>query len=80
MFTIGEEYKPQVLEVIKSWELLTGLEMEEDKIVKIIMRDVNSYCEIAQTGDNDFKVNYKGGEFKGKHKFTWNKEEKIFSN
>lgn len=78
MFTIEEEYKPQVLQVIKDWEDLTGLEMEEDKIVKIVMRDVNSYCEIVQTGDNDFKVNYKGGEFKGKHKFTWNKEENIF--
>mgnify|MGYP004649861149 CR=1 FL=1 len=78
MFTIEEEYKPQVLQVIKDWEDLTGLEMEEDKIVKIVMRDVNSYCEIVQTGDNDFKVNYKGGEFKGKHKFTWNKEKNIF--
>ena len=78
MFTIEEEYKPQVLEVIKSWEDLTGLEMEEDKIVKIIMRDVNSYCEIVQIGDNDFKVNYKGGEFKGKHNFKWNKDEKVF--
>lgn len=78
MFTIEEEYKPQVLQVIKDWEDLTGLEMEEDKIVKIVMRDVNSYCEIVQVGDNDFKVNYKGGEFKGKHKFEWNKEEQIF--
>lgn len=78
MFTIEEEYKPQVLQVIKNWEDLTGLEMEEDKIVKIVMRDVNSYCEIVQVGDNDFKVNYKGGEFKGKHKFKWNKEERIF--
>lgn len=78
MFTIEEEYKPQVLQVIKDWEDLTGLEMEEDKIVKIVMRDVNSYCEIVQIGDNDFKVNYKGGEFKGKHKFKWNKEERIF--
>ena len=78
MFTIEEEYKPQVLQVIKNWEDLTGLEMEEDKIVKIVMRDVNSYCEIVQIGDNDFKVNYKGGEFKGKHKFKWNKEEQIF--
>ena len=78
MFTIEEEYKPQVLRVIKDWEDLTGLEMEEDKIVKIVMRDVNSYCEIVQVGDNDFKVNYKGGEFKGKHKFKWNKEERIF--
>lgn len=78
MFTIEEEYKPQVLQVIKDWEDLTGLEMEEDKVVKIVMRDVNSYCEIVQVGDNDFKVNYKGGEFKGKHKFKWNKEERIF--
>lgn len=78
MFTIEEEHKPQVLQVIKDWEDLTGLEMEEDKIVKIVMRDVNSYCEIVQVGDNDFKVNYKGGEFKGKHKFKWNKEERIF--
>lgn len=77
-YTIEEEYQPQALQVIKDWEKLTNLEMEEDNIVKMIMRDVNNYCEIVQVGDNDFKVNYKGGEFKGKHKFTWNKEEKIF--
>lgn len=77
-YTIEEEYQPQALRVIKDWENLTSLEMEEDNIVKMVMRDVNNYCEIVQTGDNDFKVNYKGGEFKGKHKFAWNKEEKIF--
>lgn len=77
-YTIEEEYQPQALQVIKDWEDLTSLEMEEDNIVKMVMRDVNNYCEIVQTGDNDFKVNYKGGEFKGKHKFAWNKEEKIF--
>ena len=77
-YTIEEEYQPQALQVIKDWEDLTGLEMEEDNIVKMVMRDVNNYCEIVQVGDNDFKVNYKGGEFKGNHKFIWNKEEKIF--
>lgn len=77
-YTIEEEYQPQALQVIKDWEKLTNLEMEEDNIVKMVMRDVNNYCEIVQVGDNDFKVNYKGGEFKGKHKFTWNKEENIF--
>lgn len=77
-YTIEEEYQPQALQFIKDWEELTNLEMEEDNIVKMVMRDVNNYCEIVQTGDNDFKVNYKGGEFKGKHKFKWNKEEKIF--
>lgn len=77
-YTIEEEYQPQALQFIKDWEDLTGLEMEEDNIVKMVMRDVNNYCEIVQVGDNDFKVNYKGGEFKGKHKFNWNKEERIF--
>lgn len=78
MFTIEEEHKPLALKVLKNWENLTGFELEEDKIVKICMRDVNNYCEIVQTGDNDYKVNYKGGEFKGKHKFKWDKENKVF--
>lgn len=78
MFTIEEEYREQAHKVLHNWEKLTGLELEEDKIVKICMRDVNSYCEIVQVGDNDYKVNYKGGEFKGKHKFKWDKENKVF--
>lgn len=78
MFTIEEGNKQQAIEVLEAWQKHTGLELEEDKIVKIIMRDVNNYCEILQTGENDYKVNYKGGEFKGKHKFKWNKEERIF--
>lgn len=77
-FTIEEEYKEQAHKVLHDWEHLTGLELEEDKIVKICMRDVNNYCEIVQVGDNDYKVNYKGGEFKGKHKFKWDKENKVF--
>ena len=78
MFTIDEEYKQEAVNILHEWEKLTQLELEEDKIVKIIMRDVNNYCEIVQVGDNDYKVNYKGGEFKGKHKFKWNKEKKTF--
>lgn len=78
MFTIEEENKPLALNVLKDWENLTGFELEEDKIVKICMRDVNNYCEIVQVGDDDYKVNYKGGEFKGKHKFKWNKETHKF--
>lgn len=78
MFTIEEEYKPQADKILKDWQLHTGLELEDDNIVKIIMRDVNNYVELVQTGDNDYKINYKGGEFRGKHKFTWDKEKKIF--
>lgn len=78
MYTIEEEYKEQAHKVLDDWQILTGLELEEDKIVKIIMRDVNNYVEIVQTGNNDYKVNYKGGNFTGKHIFKWDKEKKIF--
>lgn len=79
MYMIDEEYKEQAHNVLHNWEKLTGLELEEDKIVKIIMRDVNNYAEIVQVGDNDYEVHYKGGELtRGEHKFKWNKEKKIF--
>ena len=79
MYTIEEEYKDQAHQVLDKWQELTGLELEEDKIVKIVMRDVNNYAEIVQTGDNDYEVHYKGGELtRGEHKFKWNKEKKIF--
>ena len=78
MFTIEEEYKPLAIDVLDAWQKHTKLELEEDKIVKIIMRDVNNYCEIVQTGDDDYEVHYKGGEFKGIHNFTWDKERKTF--
>lgn len=78
-YTIEEEYQEQALIVLEDWQKLTKLELEEDKVVKIIMRDVNNYAEIVQTGDNDFEVHYKGGELtRGEHKFKWNKEKKIF--
>ena len=79
MYMIDEEYKEKAHNVLHSWEKLTGLELEEDKIVKIVMRDVNNYAEIVQVGDNDYDVHYKGGELtRGEHKFKWNKEKKIF--
>lgn len=78
MFTIEEEYKPLVDKILQDWQLHTGLELEDDNIVKIIMRDVNNYVELVQIGENDYKINYKGGEFRGKHIFKWDKEKKIF--
>ena len=78
LYTIEEEYKEEAHKVLHDWERLTGLELEEDKVVKIVMANVNNYCEILQVGDNDYKVNYKGGYFNGNHKFKWNKEKKIF--
>lgn len=79
MYMCDEEYEPNVEKVIHEWEELTGLEMEQDKIVKIIMRDVNNYVEILQIGENDYDVHYKGGCFPGNHIFTWDKENKKFN-
>lgn len=78
MYEIDEEYQHMAEKVLKDWQELTGLELEEDKIKKMIMRDVNNYAEIVQTGDNDYDVHFKGGLFTGKHNFVWNKELKKF--
>ena len=79
MYTIEEEYKEKAHEVLKDWQKLTGLELEQDKIIKIIMRDINNYIEMVQTGDNDYEVHYKGGELtRGEHEFKWNKDKKVF--
>ena len=78
LYTIEEEYKNIAHDILHNWEKLTGLELEEDKVVKLVMANVNNYCEIVQVGDNDYKVNYKGGYFNGIHKFKWNKEKKTF--
>lgn len=78
IYEVDEEYKEQAHKVLNDWQKLTGLELEEDKISKIIMANVNNYVEIVETGDNDYKVNYKGGNFTGKHIFKWDKEKKVF--
>lgn len=78
-YMIDEEYVEEAHKVLQDWQDLTGLELEQDKIVKLIMRDVNNYCEIVQVGDNDYEVHYKGGELtRGEHKFKWNKDKKCF--
>ena len=75
MFTIEDCEKPKALRILDKWQKDTGFELEEDNIVKIVMRDVNNYAEIVQTGDNKYEVHYKGGELtRGEHKFKWNKE------
>lgn len=78
MFMVDEKYLEQSKQVLLDWQHLTKLELEEDDIQKIIMRDVNNYVEIVQTGDDDYEVHYKGSLFTGKHNFVWNKELKKF--
>ena len=78
-FFIDSDYKQQAQEILDKWQEHTGFELEEDNVVKLVARDVNNYCEIVQIGDNDYSINYKGGELtRGEHEFKWNKEKKIF--
>ena len=78
VYMIEEQYIEQAHKVLQDWQDLTGLELEQDKIKKLIMRDVNNYVEIVQVGDNDYDVHYKGGVFRGKHNFKWNKDKNVF--
>lgn len=82
-FFIDSDYKQQAQDVLDKWQEHTGFELEEDKVVKIVARDVNNYCEILEKkdefGDMIYEINYKGGELtRGEHEFKWNKEKKIF--
>lgn len=78
-FFIDSDYKQQAQEILDKWQEHTGFELEEDNVVKLVARDVNNYCEIVQIDDNDYSINYKGGELtRGEHEFKWNKEKKIF--
>lgn len=84
MYEVSKEYKEQADKIIHDLEKLTGLEMEEDNIVRIVMRDVNNYCELVQTGDNDYAINYKGAVFecnsiKKNMKMKWNKDTESWS-
>ena len=83
MFEVDEEYKEETDKIIHDLEKLTGLEMEEDNIVRIIMANVNNYCELVQTGENDYTINYKGGRFQFNSieknlKMIWDKDKKTW--
>ena len=83
MYEVSPEYKEQADNLIHNLEKLTGLEMEEDKIVRIVMANVNNYCELLETGDNEYSINYKGGNFecnsiKKNLKMIWHKDTETW--
>ena len=83
MFEVDPEYKEETDKIIHNLEKLTGLEMEEDNIVRIVMANVNNYCELLQVGENDYKINYKGGQFKCNSiqqnlKVLWDKDNETW--
>jgi len=78
MYMVEEEYVDQAHKVLQDWQDLTGLELEQDKVKKLVMRDVNNYVEIVESKKKGYEVHYKGGEFRGNHEFEWDKKNKIF--
>ena len=52
----------EVQEVIDNWQKRYRLELERDDVLKIVMKDINNYCEILKTNKGQ-QVNFKGGYF-----------------
>ena len=63
-FEIDEDKLPLVEEVLNNWQERYRLELERDDVVKLVMRDINNYCEIVQTSKGQV-VNFKGSCFAG---------------
>ena len=77
-FYYDDVHEKEVNKVLQDWQDLTGLELEGDDIIKYVARDVNNFAQILKTGENDYKVHYKGGEFRGQHIFKWDKDKHTF--
>lgn len=77
-FYIDSDYKQQAQAILDEWQKYTGFELEEDRVIKCVARDVNNFAEILEVKDG-YEVNYKGSELtRGEHEFKWNKERKCF--
>lgn len=63
-FEIDDTYLNKVQQVIDSWQKRYRLELERDDVLKIVMKDINNYCEILKTSKGK-QVNFKGGCFAG---------------
>lgn len=59
-FSIEDRYLPDAKTVIDEWQERTGLKLEEDRIKKIIQKDVNNYIVVFLDG----KIKVKGGLLK----------------
>ena len=73
MFEIDEDRVPEVEEILHSWEKRYRLELERDDVLKLVMKDINNYCDIVQTS-NGKVVNFKGGYFAGCPKVIINED------
>ena len=58
MVSFDESEYDKVLTITKEWELRTRFELEEDRIKRIVQKDVNNYVEIPYEGDPKIKGGY----------------------
>lgn len=58
MVSFDESEYPKVLEITQEWQDRTRFELEEDKIKRIVQKDVNNYVEIPYGGKPKIKGGY----------------------
>ena len=58
MISFDESEYDKVLTITKEWEQRTRFELEEDKIRRIVQKDVNNYVEIPYEGEPKIKGGY----------------------
>jgi hypothetical protein len=58
MVSFDDSEYDKVLEITKEWEERTRFELEEDKIKRIVQKDVNNYVEIPYKGKPKIKGGY----------------------
>lgn len=58
MVSFDESEYDKVLAITKEWEQRTRFELEEDRIKRIVQKDVNNYVEIPYEGDPKIKGGY----------------------
>lgn len=58
MVSFDESEYDKVLAITKEWERRTRFELEEDRIKRIVQKDVNNYVEIPYEGDPKIKGGY----------------------
>lgn len=58
MVSFDESEYDKVLAITKEWETRTRFELEEDRIKRIVQKDVNNYVEIPYEGEPKIKGGY----------------------
>jgi hypothetical protein len=58
MVSFNESEYDKVLAITKEWETRTRFELEEDRIKRIVQKDVNNYVEIPYEGEPKIKGGY----------------------